>query len=294
VAKSSSVIGLDIGGTTVKAVKIKDRQSIVAQAAFPAGGRISRSKLAELIVDCVAEFSRDDRPEAVGLCFGGLLQHDGTMRQGSTNLENLGGVPLRDYFSGLLKLPCRVENDAIAAMTGEAILGAARGMKHAMTMTFGSGIGSGLLLNGRVHRGAHKRAGEIGVWRIAPRGANGISMSFEDMAAPERFAHRAGSKLADLLTRADQDKDAQLQVAEAFEMIGRAIANAHLLLDLEAVILIGGITALGEQFRGPIEAAYLAACPSEYQQGLQIKIGDLGPYAGAAGAAALWFEDEIP
>jgi glucokinase len=179
-------------------------------------------------------------------------------------------------------------------MMGEATLGAARGMKHAMTMTFGSGIGSGLLLNGRVHRGAHKRAGEIGVWRLAPRGAKDIWTSFEDMAAPERFARRAGSKLADLLKRAEQDKDAHLQVVEALELIGRAIANAHLLLDLEAVILIGGITALGEQFRGPIETAYLAACPREYQQGLKINIGSLGPYAGAVGAAALWFEDGIP
>jgi glucokinase len=290
----SSIIGFDIGGTTLKAVKIKDRQSIVAQVALSAGGRISRERLAELIVSCVAEFSREDGPEAVGLCFGGLLQNDGTMRQGSTNLDNLDGVPLKDFFSGLLNLPCRVENDGIAAMMGEATLGSARGMKHAMTMTFGSGIGSGLLLNGRVHCGAHKRAGEIGVWRLAPHGAKDIWMSLEDMAAPERFARRAGSKLADLVKRTEQDKDAQLQVAEVFESIGRAIANAHLLLDLEAVILIGGITALGEQFRGPIEAAYVAACPREYQQGLKIEIGSLGPYAGAVGAAALWFEDEIP
>jgi glucokinase len=179
-------------------------------------------------------------------------------------------------------------------MIGEATLGAARGMKHAMTMTFGSGIGSGLLLNGRVHRGAHRRAGEIGVWRLASRGAKDLWMSFEDMAAPERVARRAGGKLADLLNLADQDKDAQLQVTEVFELTGRAIANAHLLLDLEAVILIGGITALGERFRKPIETAYLAACPAEYQHGLKIRIGSLGPYAGAVGAAALWFEDAVP
>ena len=292
--KSSFIIGLDIGGTTLKAVKIQDMQRIVEQRTYPAGGGISRGELAKLVVSCVAEFSRDGRAEAVGLCFGGLLQNDGTMRQGSTNLDNLDGVPLRDFFNGLLKLPCRVENDAIAAMIGEATLGAARDMKHAMTMTFGSGIGSGLLLKGRVHRGAHKRAGEIGVWRLAPRGARDIWTSFEDMAAPERFARRAGSKLDEVLKRAEQDKDAQLRVAEVFELIGRAIANAHLLLDLDAVILIGGITALGEQFRGPIETAYLAACPREYQHGLKINIGSLGQYAGAVGAAALWFEDEFP
>jgi glucokinase len=290
----ASIIGFDIGGTTLKAVKIKDSQSIVAQLTFPAGGRIRRENLVKLIVSCVAEFSRDDHPEAAGLCFGGLLQNDGTMRRGSTNLDNLDGVPLKEFFSGLLQLPCRVENDAIAAMMGEATLGAARGMKHAMTMTLGSGIGAGLLLNGRVHRGANKRAGEIGVWRLSPRGAKDKWISLEDMSAPERFARRTGSRLVDLLHGLDQDKDAQLQLAQVLEPIGRAIANAHLLLDLEAVILTGGITALGERLRAPIETAYLAACPNEYRRGLKIKIGCLGPYAGAVGAAALWFEDAIP
>jgi predicted NBD/HSP70 family sugar kinase len=64
------------------------------------------------------------------------------------------------------------------------------------------------------------------------------------------------------------------------------------MLDLERVILTGGITALGDRFLKPIEAAYEAACPREYRQGLDIRIGELGPYAGAVGAAALWLEDE--
>jgi predicted NBD/HSP70 family sugar kinase len=91
VVKSSFIIGLDIGGTTLKAVKIQDMKRIVEQRILPAGGRISRGELAKLVLSCVAEFSRDGRAEAVGLCFGGLLQNDGTMRQGSTNLDNLDG-----------------------------------------------------------------------------------------------------------------------------------------------------------------------------------------------------------
>lgn len=288
----SAIIGLDVGGTTLKAVKIVDRQRIAAQITLTAGGHITREELAGRIVRCVADLSHDDPPEAVGLCFGGLLQVDGTMRKGSTNLANLDQVPLRDYFNQLLRLPCQVENDAISAMRGEATLGAARGYRHAMTMTFGSGIGSGLLLDGHIHHGAHGRAGEIGVWRLSPRDADDMWPSFEDLAAPERYLRRYGSELAELLKRAPQNHDARSRADFVFQLVGRAIANAHLLLDLEAVILTGGITALGELFRKPIEVAYRAACPPEYRYGLEIKIGTLGPYAGAVGAAALWFEDQ--
>jgi glucokinase len=287
----SAIIGLDVGGTTLKAVKILDRQTIAAQTTLTAGGHITREELAGRIAGCVADLSRDDSPDAVGLCFGGLLQSDGSMRKGSTNLSNLDGILLREYFSDLLRLPCRVENDAISAMRGEATLGAARGHKHAMTMTFGSGIGSGLLLDGHIRQGAHGRAGEIGVWRLSPRNASDIWISFEDLAAPERYLRRHGSELAELLQRSTKD-ETSTRTSFVFELIGRAVANAHLLLDLEAVILTGGITALGEMFRRPIEVAYLAACPSEYHHGLQIKIGALGPYAGAIGAAALWFENQ--
>jgi predicted NBD/HSP70 family sugar kinase len=164
-------------------------------------------------------------------------------------------------------------------------------LKNALTMTFGSGIGSGLLLNGRMHLGTHRRAGEIGVWGLSVQADGERPRSVEDIAAPARFFRHAGAELADLLRMASADEEARIRSGVAVDAIGIAIANAHLLLDLEAVILTGGITALGDVFLKPIKAAYNAACPLEYRQGLEIKIGELGSYAGAIGAAALWLED---
>jgi glucokinase len=290
----STIIGLDVGGTTLRAVKIVDGRRIAAQMEVPAGGGISRHQLLQRINRCVSDLSRDEIPQAMGLCFGGLLQADGTMRVGSTNLANLDQVPLESFFREHFGLRCRVENDAIAAMRGEAALGAARGYGNAITMTFGSGVGSGLVLNGQIHRGTHGRAGEIGVWRLAPRQRYENWPTFEDLAAPARFFRLHGGEFSDLLKLAHHDSQARSLTGFVFEIIGRAIANTHLLLDLELVILSGGITALGERFRKPIEAAYEAACPVEYRQGLRIVIGELGPFAGAVGAAALWFEDEGP
>jgi predicted NBD/HSP70 family sugar kinase len=287
----SIFIGLDVGGTTLKAAKLDGNDRIVARLTLPAGGSIPRDELARRILGCVEELSQDGPPQAVGLCFGGLLQDDGTMREGSTNLANLDRVPLKAFFSQLLQLPCRVENDAIAAMRGEAGFGAARGLRNAMTMTFGSGIGSGLLLDGRIYHGTHRRAGEIGVWRLAALPGDNLCPSLEDIAAPARFVRRHGVELAELLRKEPADDKAPAVSQLAIEAVGRAIANAHLLLDLEAVILTGGITALGDIFLDPIRTAYEGNCPAEYRQGLEIGIGELGAYAGAVGAAALWLED---
>jgi glucokinase len=289
-----AIIGLDVGGTSLKAAKVVGRRRIAAQMEVPAGGGIPRDELLQRIKDCISNLSRKDAPQAVGICFGGLLQADGTMRAGSTNLANLDQVPLKNFFTNHLGLPCRVENDAIAAMRGEAALGAARGYSNAMTLTFGSGIGSGLLLAGQIHRGSHGRAGEIGVWRLVPRQADGNWPTLEDLAAPARFFRLHGRELADLLKLTPQSDEAHGQTSFVFEAIGRAIANAHLLLDLELVVLTGGITSLGDRFRLPIVAAYEAACPIVYRRGLKIVIGKLGPFAGAVGAATLWSEDEDP
>jgi glucokinase len=282
------LIGLDVGGTSLKAAKLVDA-TVAGRLTLPAGGDITRDELVRRILHCIADLSRDGPPQAVGLCFGGLLQHDGTMREGSTNLSNLAGVPLEDFFGHLLELPCKVENDAIAAMRGEAAFGAARGLKNAMTMTFGSGIGSGLLLNGHIHRGTHHRAGEIGVWRLALPQASYASL--EDIAAPARFFRQHGVELAELLQSRAEDHEALEKSQAALEAVGLAIANAHLLLDLEAVILTGGIAKLGDLFLNPVRAAFHVACPREYRHELDIRSGDLGPYAGAVGAAALWLED---
>ena len=180
------------------------------------------------------------------------------MRLGSTNLPNLADVPLEETFTALLDAPCRLEHDGRAAMRGEAWVGAARDARNAMTLTFGTGIGAGLLLGGRIHPGAHLGAGEIGVWHLAPRPASGDWLNVEDVAAPGGIDfRRRGLDYAALLAAPPSDKDR----AELFELVGRSIANAHTLLDLEVVVLVGGVTAIGEPFRAAVAEAFAAACP---------------------------------
>jgi glucokinase len=209
-----------------------------------------------------------------------MIQADGAMHVGSTNLPNLAGRPLAEVFPALLGMPCRFDNDARSAMRGEAWRGAARGLRNALALTLGTGIGGGLLLDGRIRAGPHGSAGEIGVWRLGLEHESADWPTVEQIAAP--------SQLAEAFDVLIHDSAA----APIFNLVGQSIANAHLLLDLEAVVLCGAITAIGEPFRMAVERAFERACAADHRHGLSIRLGQLGEFAGALGAAALWRDEE--
>ena len=280
------LFGLDIGGTNLKAARVSPAGDVAETVTVPAGGQIPRDALLGTIAETVRSVAGRDPVTRVGIAVGGLVYPDGAMRDEMANLPNLAHVPLAETFSDLLGAPCRVENDANAAMRGEAWLGAARGLRNAMTMTFGTAIGSGLLIDARIHAGANNGAGEIGLWRMGPPPASGTWLTLEEIAAPAAIERHRGRNFTALF----DDRNQVLR--SEFELIGRAIANADLLLDLEAVVLVGAVTALGEPFRTAVEQAALNAVPSAWQSELSVRLGELGAYSGAIGAAALWLEDD--
>ena len=277
------LLGLDIGGTTLKAVRLDEDGSIISSRIESAGGKLPRDALLKQIRSAADSLAEGEKPRHIGLAFGGAIQPDGTMLVTSTNLPSLASLPLAETFSALLGAPCRVENDARAAMRGEAWTGAAKDLGHVMVLTFGSGIGAGLLSGGRIVEGAHGKAGEIGLWQLDHR------ITFEDLAAPVRLAAREGREFGALFAAWKAGDGGAMDAV--IEAMGRAVANAHLLLDLEAVVLLGGITAIGEPFRLAVEQAYRNACPKDFQSGMAIRLGALGQFAGAVGAASLWREE---
>lgn len=276
---ATDAIGLDIGGSTLKAVRIGADGAIVRRATTAAGGGLAREALLAVIDKTIAEIGGLDGVSRVGIAVGGLVRRDGTMPAGATNLPNLAETPLAALFGQRFARPCHVLNDAQAAMHGEAWCGAARGLSHVLMVTFGTGIGGGLLLDGRVRAGAHGSAGEIGAWPVADAGGTAMLEAF---ISPVRFARRSGRGLAEALLRADQD----VEGAAALAAVGRALASAHLLLDLDAILLGGGITAAGEPLRAAIDGAVRQACPPAFHHGLIVGLAALGSYAGAMGAVA--------
>jgi glucokinase len=271
-------IGLDIGGTTLKIVRVDTRGNVRAQITCPAGGLIPQDALFSIIDASVAQVGGLDGVAQVGIAVGGLVRADGTMPVGATNLPNLAEVPLQALFTERFHRPCHVQNDAHAALRGEAWIGSARGCENALMITFGTGIGGAVMLDGKIRRGAHGAAGEIGAWPLLGV-ADGISL--EDFISPVRFERRTSRSLADALLRSD-DADGRA----ARDVIGQAITSVHLLLDLELILIAGGLSAVGEPLREAIDQATRRACPPDMHHGLAVRLGALGSYAGAIGAVA--------
>lgn len=288
----AGLVGLDVGGTSVKAVRVTPAGEILARTTVSVGGNAARDALLDAVAGAVATVAAEgEAVDRVGIAVGGLIRPDGTMHLGSTNLPNLANLPVTETFENRLAVACRVEHDGRAAMRGEAWSGAARGARNALTVTFGTGIGAGLLLAGRIYEGTLRAAGEIGVGRLFPRPVAGPWPTVEEIAAPVEVERRTGKPFAELFEAHLSTAPGASELSDVFEVLGRAIANVHLMLDLEIVVLIGRVTAIGEPFRQAVDAAVLDACPASYRGKLTIRLGALGAFAGAVGAAGLWCEE---
>jgi glucokinase len=220
-------------------------------------------------------------------------------------------IRLRDLVAERTGLPCVVDNDANVAAWGEYRFGAARGYRHALVVTVGTGIGGGIVADGELFRGAHGFAAEIGHFIVEPGGppcgcgnrgcweqvASGRAL---DRAARAEVERDAGGRIAALAAGAEPSG---LHVSEAagegapaavaiFEVVGRrlgeGIAGLVNILDPEVVIVGGGVAEVGAVLLEPARRAFLDAVEApEHRPEVPILAAALGNDAGAIGAAAL-------
>jgi glucokinase len=211
-----------------------------------------------------------------------------------------------------------VDNDVAVATLAEHRLGAGRGFDDLLVVFAGSGVGGALILGGQLHMGAHGAAGEIGHvvvvdgGELCPCGRRGCMEAYAGRVALERAARAAAAtgRRTELLAIQERlgrprmssgvwkaaldagDPLAHELIDRAVEALGAAIASAVNLVDVEAVLIGGGLgDKLGEPFVRRIETAivpHLFLPPSQ----LVVRLGELGDYAGAMGAALLLSEDQ--
>jgi glucokinase len=218
----------------------------------------------------------------------------------------------RALVEDAVQLPTVVDNDANAAAWGEACHGALRGHPNGLLVTLGTGIGGGIIAEGRLFRGAHGFAAEVGHWQLDPAGvecACGEIGHWEAMASGTALGRlgraRAAAGLAPgVLARAGGDPEAVSGVhvgdsAQAGEPDGVRILEeyAHLvalglaglsnILDPEIVVVSGGLVELGDALLAPLRASFAGHLEgSAYRPDVPVVAGELGDAAGMIGAAA--------
>jgi glucokinase len=319
------VLGIDIGGTNLVVGSVaEDGSRIVATASEPtqaeAGAKDVLERLVNLAERAVAATERDvPGAEILGVGVGAPGPLD-TKRGIVLLTPNLGWVnlPLRQIIHDRLGRPAALDNDANCAVLGEWWVGAARGARHAIGITIGTGIGGGLILDGKLYHGASDVAGEIGHTTIDTEGrrckcgnygcleayASGPNIALRaveeiEAGAVSRLPSLVGGDLtkitAQTVYQAAQDGDdlALEVVNDTARFLGVGIGNLLNVFNPEVVVVCGGVTAAGDHLFVPLrrETARRAFKPAV--AACRIVPGELAGTAGVYGAAKAFLDQTL-
>lgn len=293
-------VGLDIGGTSIKAGAVEGTGAILAESRREQPDRDGYERLLDRCVDLATELSNDVRQDPLGVGVPGLVDVGGGLVLTSPNLPELDGRPLaRDLEQRLGRPPGTVglENDANAAAVGEGWVGAGAELPDFLLVTLGTGIGGGLILSGELVRGAGM-SGEIGHVKIqSPSdpspptcgcGRRGCLETHASATATERRASEAGLE-RDLmkltaLAREAEGPERQLLDAVGFDL-GLGLASTVNLLDLRAFVVGGGFSAALDMLAPGLRKGLEAGSYGDRLAGVRIERARLGARAGWIGAA---------
>ncbi len=300
-------IGIDVGGTTTKAGLVDETGEILEVIIQPTVTE-SAETLLDALLSMVEELRHLGVPDGVGLGIPGLRSKLTGVIEFSPNLACLNGVNLETRLSERSGLPVVGRNDADMSAWGEFVLGAGVGTTDLACLTLGTGVGSGLILDGRPYSGHNGYAAEAGHLVVDPAGLPcpcGGRGCLETVASATGVTALAQRKLdthpssalhstPNPLT-AEAIHDAALKgdplsidvFSEAGCYLGLACANLINLLNLEMIVIGGGLSAAGELL---LKSARAEAQERAYPQifsSCRITIAKLGNNAGMVGAALL-------
>lgn len=301
-----TAIGIDFGGTSIKSAVVEGARVLLHGPPIDTQLHHSAESLVDAIVQLVATL-RTVHPSVAGIGVGlpGFVDSVNGVVHSLTNVAGWSEVPLRTILSERTGLPAIIENDANAMAYGEWKYGAAVGAKHAVCITLGTGVGGGLILDGKLYRGATLAAGEIGHMSIDYRGIKGPYGNFgglEEYVGNVQIAERAQKlytqaglqKTMDECTPLALAKAAHAGDAVAKEMwdalgteIGAALASVVWILNPDTIVIGGGVANAGDLLFTPIRRELTARTIPVFNAHLRILPATLGNEAGIIGNAAL-------
>lgn len=306
------ILGLDFGGTKLAAGIVDLTQGVVVarrEIATPVAGAAPASLNAMLELAHALRRAAQGPVTAAGISFGGPVAGDGRTVRLSMHVAGWENQPLADQVEAALGIPATVANDGDAAALAEHAFGAGRGVQHMLYLTVSTGIGGGIVIGGRLHRGERAWAGEAGHQVLKPDGplcpcgrngcleslASGLSIARDArirLRGPEGATSALASIAPDNLTAQHVAHAAaagdQLALAvwnEAMGWLGIGIASAANLLNPGRVVLGGGLTRAGALLFDPVRHV-VARRAMDVE--LTVVPAALGDNVGILGGAALW------
>jgi glucokinase len=306
-------IGVDIGGTNLRLALVDSRGGVASRVKLQTDIHLGRDGFLDRLLSGISMLrvrgeQSGGRVRAAGIGVPGLIDASGLVHS-SVNLQSIEGLNLKEMVARSSGLPIVTVNDANAAAFGEKMYGAGRSYGSLMLLTLGTGVGSGLVLDGRLWTGADGIAAECGHLTVEPDGilcCCGNRGCLEQYASARAVVAAAVNALADGAGGALAALDADSLTAEAIAIAARSgdplalslyheagrylgITGAALvnLLNIEAIILAGGMAGSFDLLAGPMREEIGKRAFALPAGRVRIVAGELGDDAGILGAAAL-------
>jgi len=310
-------VGVDLGGTSIKFGLLDDggRATETFQLPTPVE-QGADAVVARMIAGARQAIERreiaDEDVLAVGIGAPGPLDIDNGVVIAMPNISGMDGLPLRDSVAGAMGKPGFLANDANAAALGEYLCGAGRGTRDMVMLTLGTGVGSGIIIDGELFLGAHKIGGELGHMIVQPGGElcgcgqrgcleRHCSATYMAQHAHKQISEggRESSLAAVLAEKGSLDardinearKAGDALAGEVWDRaayyIGLACVNICRILDPQEVVLAGGMAKAGDDLLTPVREHFTRMNWALTDVNMEIVLATLGSDAGTIGAAGV-------
>lgn len=293
--------GIDIGGTNTTLGIINEKRDVVETHHFLTRTYKTPEKFVEDVGNKLIELRKPYLLEGVGIGAPNGNYYTGCI-EFAPNLPWKGKIALAVLFTKKTGLICKLANDANSAAVGEMKFGGARGMKNFILVTLGTGVGSGIIVDGNIVLGHDGFAGELGHTIVIPDGrvcackrkgcletycsAGGIKKTYLEISGKELEVGKKIDHLASLAAKGN--KDALATFEKTGQILGLSLANVAALTSPEAIFLFGGPLNCGKYLTDPIKKHFTKNLLSIYKDKIKILTSHLPKnHAAILGAASL-------
>ncbi len=308
-------IGVDVGGTNVKVALVDKSGSIVYSDTVPTRAEMGYEYTISNIITAIRNLMKEsktnkDMIDGIGFGFPGQIDCDNGIVRLAPNIPGWVNIPIADIVSKEFEIPVKVDNDVRCAALAELNYGAGKGANNLICITVGTGIGSGLIVNGKLVRGASNAAGEIGHIKLQMEG--GPICGCGDTGCLEAFAsgpaivamaeeYIRGGKSTKYRELANPDitpyivaeaaKQGDVVAKKIFEIIGNYIgiglSSVVNLLNPEKIVIGGGVADAGDLLFIPIKETLKKRTMPIQGSAVEVVHAELGNTAGVIGASLL-------
>lgn len=302
-------IAIDLGGTNTKVALATRSGKIVwktdfATASFPDPEQWIRKSMGEVKKAPLLK-KGDYRFVGLGLGAPNANYYSGVIAHAPNLPFEKGEIPIRALLKTITGLDCKITNDANASALGEKLFGGAKAMNDFFSITLGTGLGSGIFVQGKILYGSDGMAGEMGHTNLVPDGrlcncgkkgcletyvsASGLMKTYLEFSEPKRTAHSA-LQVYELAIEGHSPAKKAFQITA--ELLGKQLADMAALFSPEAIFLSGGLTKSGSLLYDATLKAFNSHAMKHHKNKIAIRASELpGQDAALLGAAALVWEE---